>query len=179
MAKEEKKTEAATPAGMIPAAQAARLIMVTTQWLRQLSAKGYIPKAVKGNYPMIAVVQGYIKFLKDEERRTSKVQADSGLKAARQREIERRIAREEGKLGEMDDFEAVFAFVMTKLRAEVLGVPASVSRDLDLRGKLEEGLNGAFSRARSAFGDATEALKSGRDPLGTNGKADAGSMGSS
>lgn len=166
------KAEAAPQAGMITAGQAAKLLMLTPQWLRQLAAKGYIPKAVKGHYQLVGAVQGYINWLKDEERRTSKVQADSGLKAARQREVEIRVAREEGRLVEMEDVEAVVSSVWTTLRAELSGLPASVTRDVALRDEIEKGLNAAFARSQGKFREASEALRSGRDPLGADGEDD-------
>jgi len=169
----EDKKETPPQAGMITVAQASKLLMVTPQWLRQLAAKGYIPKAVKGMYPLVAVVQGYIKWLKDEERRTSKVQAESGLKAARQREVELRIAEREGRLVDMEDVQAFFAFNTATFRAELEGVPAAVTRDLELRGAIERAIDGAISRFERRFTEAREALRAGRDPLGSAAEDDA------
>lgn len=169
----EDKKETPPQAGMITASQASKLLMVTPQWLRQLAAKDYIPKAVKGQYPLVAAVQGYIRWLKDEERRTSKVQAESGLKAARQREVELRIAEKEGRVVDMEDVEAFFAFNAATFRAELEGVPASVTRDLKLREAIEQALNGAISRYERRFREAGEALRAGRDPLGTSAEDDA------
>ncbi|MDR6431292.1 hypothetical protein [Brucella pseudogrignonensis] len=151
---------------------ASSLLGVTAQWLRQLSANGYVPTAVKGKYPLVAVVQGYIRSLKDEERRSTKSAADNGLKAARQREVELRIAKEEGRLVDMDDVEAVISSILATLRAELAGLPASVTRDVKLREEIEKGLNGAFARSQSKFQEASEALQSGGDPLGTDGEDD-------
>lgn len=169
----ENKKEEQQQAGMITASQASKLLMVTPQWLRQLAAKGYIPKAVKGQYPLVATVQGYIRWLKDEERRTSKVQAESGLKAARQREVELRIAEKEGRVVDMEDVEAFFSFNAATFRAELEGVPASVTRDLKLREAIEQAINGAISRFERRFREAGEALRAGRDPLGTTAEDDA------
>lgn len=169
----ENKKEAPPQTGMITASQASKLLMVTPQWLRQLAAKDYIPKAVNGQYPLVAAVQGYIRWLKDEDRRSSKVQAESGLKAARQREVELRIAEKEGRVVDMEDVEAFFAFNAATFRAELEGVPASVTRDLKLREAIEQALNGAISRYERRFREAGEALRAGRDPLGTTAEDDA------
>lgn len=159
--------------GLITVTQASKLLMVTDQWLRTLASRGYIPKAVKGKYPLVAVVQGYIRFLKDEERRTSKVQADSGLKAARQREVELRIAEKEGRLVDMDDVEAFFSFSLAMFRAGLGGVPADVTRDLELRVKMERAISGQISKFESRYREAREALQSGRDPIGDTAEDDA------
>lgn len=157
---------------MLSTSGASSLLGITSQWLRQLSANGYIPVAIKGKYPLVAVVQGYVRSLKDEERRSSKVAADSGLKAARQREVELRIGKEEGRLVDMEDVEAIVSNVFATLRAELTGIPAAVTRDVKLRAEIEKGLNGAFARSQGKFREAGEALRSGSDPLGADGEND-------
>jgi hypothetical protein len=168
-----EKQPAPSQAGMISSAQATKLLMITPQWLRQLATKGYVPRAVKGQYPLVGAVQGYIRWLKDEERRTSKVQADSGLKAARQREVELRIAEKEGRVVDMEDVEAFHAFSMATFRRELSGIPAAVTRDLRLREAIEQAVDGAISRYERRFREAGEALRAGRDPLGTAPEDDA------
>lgn len=69
-------------AGTITTAQAARLLMVSDERIRQLAKNGHIPKIAKDRFNLIVVVQGYIRFLKDEERRSSRTTTasdDSGI----------------------------------------------------------------------------------------------------
>ena len=89
----------------VNASQISGLLMLSNERIRQLVNAGYIPRIGKGKYDVIDAVQGYTHFLKDEEKQASKSAADSGLKAARQREVELRTAREEGRLVDMDDVE--------------------------------------------------------------------------
>ena len=60
------------PAGVITTAQAAKLLMVSEAWLGRLAKEGYIQKLDRGRWNLVSVVQGHIRFLKDEERRNSK-----------------------------------------------------------------------------------------------------------
>lgn len=159
--------------GMIAPGRAAALLMLSAERLRQLARDGYFPKATRAGYPLAAVVQGYIRFLKDEERRTSKVQADSGLKAARQREVELRIAVREGQLVELDEIKAVFIEIGATLRAELNGLPSAVTRDVKLREDIEKYLNGAFARSSDKFQEACGVLQAGGDPLGADREDDA------
>lgn len=169
----EDKKETPQQAGMMTPGQASKLLMLSLERLRQLARMGYIPKATKAGYPLVQTVQGYIRFLKDEERRTSKVQAESGLKAARQREVELRIAEREGRVVDMEDVEAFFAFNTSTFRAELEGVPAAVTRDLKMREAIEQAIDGAISRFERRYREAGEALRAGRDPLGTASEDDA------
>jgi hypothetical protein len=169
----EDKKETPPQAGMITVAQASKLLMVTPQWLRQLAAKGYIPKAVKGHYPLVGAVQGYIRWLKDEERRTSKVQAESGLKAARQKEIEMRMAERARELIATEDAIAALDTLAGKVRAEFIGLPAQITRDIALRRKIEEHVHGALGRVAEALRKTAAAVETGGDALGAADEADA------
>lgn len=146
-------------AGMMSVAHAAQLLMVSDEWLRQLANKGYIPKAVSGLYPIAPTVQGYIRWLKDEERRTSKTAAASAVQQARAKEIELRIAKESGKLLELEDTEAAFANILGAFRSELAGVPAASTRDLALREVIDGHLNDAIARARDRFRQFIEAIR--------------------
>ncbi len=152
-------------AGMITTAQAATLLMVSDQWIRDLSKKGYIPKPENGVVPLVATVQGYIRWLKDEERRTSKTAAASRVQDARAQEIELRLAREKKDLIHFDDSFAAIDLVFGLLRPELSGVPARVTRDLQLRRDIESEIDGALERACDRLEQARANIAAGRDPF--------------
>lgn len=155
------------------ATQVAALLTLSIERVRQLVNSGYIPRVGKAKYPVVGVVQGYIRFLKDEDKRTSKSAADDSLKAVRQREVEIRIAKEEGRLVDMSDVEAAFGSILGTLRAELSGVPASVTREASLRSAIDHAQSAAFGRAQKKFQDASLELRAGNDPLsGENGDVD-------
>lgn len=67
----------AEQSGLIPIGQAARLLMISEERIRQLQKQGYIPKADKrGVVQLVGAVQGYLRYLKDDERRSAKSAAD-------------------------------------------------------------------------------------------------------
>jgi hypothetical protein len=72
----------------------------------------------------------------------------------------------------MEDVEVAVSSIFATLRAELSGLPASVTRDVKLRAEIEKGLNAAFARSQGKFREASEALRSGRDPLGADGEED-------
>jgi phage terminase Nu1 subunit (DNA packaging protein) len=124
-------------AGTIPAAQAAQLLMMTTERLRQLAKDGWIEKEQRGRYKTVNLVQGYIRFLRDEDRRSSKSAADVGLKAARQREVEIRTAEREGRLIDRSTATDVVDTIAGKFIAGLSGLPARATRDLVIRREIE------------------------------------------
>jgi hypothetical protein len=120
---------------------------------------GYIPKPAKDTYPIVGAVQGYIKFLKEEERRTSKVQADSRVRDARAREIELRIAERERDLIPIDDAKAEIAAFVTETRAEIVGLGARVTRDMELRRQIDKECDGILTRLADRAEKASHALE--------------------
>ena len=151
MAENQSKKTKPTRAGMLTTTQAARLLMVTDQWIRDLSKKGYIPAPDGGFVPLVETVQGYIRWLKDEERRTSKTAAASAVQQARADEIRLRIAREQGRLIELEDTEAAFADIFGLWRNELEGLPRAVTRDLCLRSSIEGYIEAMCSRLQARF----------------------------
>ena len=149
--------------GQIPIVQAAKLLMITEQWVRQLIRKGYIEKVARGEVGLVNAVQGYIRFLKDEERRVSKSAAANAVQTARAREIELRIAKEEARLIDYDEAMAVLDVVVGTYKAQFAGLPARVTRDHALRDSIENEIDDIFTRVADLLAARAAALQSGPD----------------
>ena len=90
--------------GLIPIGQAARLLMISEERIRQLVKQGYVPKSEKRGYvQLVGAVQGYLKYLKEDERRSTRSAADSRVRDARALEIELRIAERTRDLIPLED----------------------------------------------------------------------------
>ena len=85
-------------AGTITIDVAAKLLMVTPEWIRRLSKDGWIAKTERGRYRVVDVVQGYIRFLKDEARRATKTASHTRLQDIRARKEELAVAQTEREL---------------------------------------------------------------------------------
>lgn len=154
---------AQSEAGTINSETAAKLIMCTREWLRRLVKDGWIKKLGKDRFRIVDVVQGYINYLKDENRRTSKSAAQSRVQDARAKEIELRVGREQNQLIEIDDVEAFLSDTIGSFRSELSGLPAACTRDLALRETIEKQLNGTIDRCRRKFEEAATAVRAGRE----------------
>ena len=157
------KTE--TKIGTISAGQAARLLDLTHERLRQLAAEGFIPKAERGRYPLVGVVQGYIKFLNDEERRSARSKPDADLRAARQREVEMRNAEREARVIDYDDAVAFSSDFIRTAREVFAGVGEQATDDPAMAAIIDTHISGIISRAEQRFRAAHEAWRTGRDPF--------------
>ncbi|SOC47716.1 hypothetical protein SAMN05892877_13242 [Rhizobium subbaraonis] len=160
-------------AGTIPLAMAARLLMISEERVRQLVKMEYIPKVRKGMYPLVGVVQGYIRFLKDEERRSSKSATASRMQEAKATEIDMRIAEKRRELIPIDEAHAVIDTLVGKVRSEISAVPKRVTRDLAVRKKIESEVNGSLNRIAEAMVALATTLREGGDLPGGAGSDDA------
>lgn len=150
------------PSGLIPIGQAARLLMISDERIRQLQKQGYIPRAPKrGVVPLVGAVQGYLRYLREDERQSSKSAAANRVTDARTREIELRIAERQRDLIPQDDARAVIGEMAAMVKAEFVGSPARVTRDLDLRRTLEQDVDASFARLAVSAERARTALASG------------------
>ena len=123
----------AAQAGTISLALAAKLLMLTPQRVNQLARQGAIPKAQRGRYTLVGVVQGYIGFLKDDERRASKGSADAALKAIRAKREALRLAREEAELVPLADVLSAMDAVVGAVALEMNDVAARFTCDAAVR----------------------------------------------
>lgn len=147
------------PGGGITLEQLSQLLMVTPERVRQLHHGGYIPKIEKGRYPLVQAVQGYIRSIKDENKRASKSAAASRMSDAKTREIELRVAQRENVLIETDEAIGVVDEVVGALRADLAGLPARCTRDVDQRRKIQAEVNDILTRASDRFTERAEALR--------------------
>lgn len=152
--------------GTISAETAARLIDATPRWVRKLVELGYVTKPTdRGRYNLTSVVRGYIKYLKDEGRRTSKSAADSRVRDARAAEIELKVATAKRELIPIEDAQVAFDFFTQAVSEAIRAIPARATRgDLELRRKLETECNAALSQIAEALRKSLHAARTGSDP---------------
>lgn len=171
------KKRVSKPAKAVPAspimttAQVAELFEITAERVRQLVKSGHIEKRGKDQVPLVSAVRGYIRFLKDENRRSSKSASASRVQDSRAREIDLKVAEREGRLIDVVEHRDIFAEVFGTLKAGLAGVPARVTRDMEHRRRLETEIDDILRQAADRFeqasrdpGDAGPAAKAdGRD----------------
>lgn len=107
----------------------------------------------------------YIRWLRDETRRSTQSAAATRVQDARAKEIELRTAREEGRLWDAEETSAVIQDILGTYRSELEGVAAGSTRDLSIRAAIQQQIDDAMDRCRARFERAERDLAAGRDPL--------------
>ena len=143
---------------VITSTDAGMLIGKSRNWVAKLVADGFVKKTGSLFKPA-DVALGYLKFLADDERRHSKTATLSQVQAARAREIEMRIAREENKLIDLDEALGVLDEIVGGLKADFDGLAASVTRDPALRSIIEEKVDEIYRRHADGLEKKGSALR--------------------
>lgn len=166
----------ASSGGLINTETAAALLMVTTDWVRKLTAQGWIPKIAKDQYRVADVVQGYIKYLKDETRKASKTASASRVQDARAEEIRLRVDEKRGALLEQGQAEAINVIdeFFGGLKSDLMAIPARVTSDIALRRRIEDEIGGAFGKAGKRAVAAADRVKSAGETLRATGETKPG-----
>jgi hypothetical protein len=156
-------------ANVITSEFAGKLLMITPTRVRQLAREGWIVQIARNQFRLIDVVQGYIKFLRDDARRSTISQAEAKIKEARATEIQVRTAERLRELIATDDaVGAVETFAGTVL-AEFSGMPARCSRDKAVRRAIENEIYEMRLRIAAKLGQLAAELKSGGESVETVG----------
>lgn len=143
----------------------AERIDATPSHVRKLQRDRVLPKKGRDAIPLVEGLVAMVAFLRDEERRSSKAASASRVQDARAREIELRVAREEGKLVDFADAKAAFSDTIATFRVELDGVPAAASRDRAARAAVKATIDAALARCERRFRERAAALRAGADPL--------------
>ena len=118
----------------------------------QLEKDGWYKRiaGTRGNFNWIEACGGYIKFLRAEDRRSTRSSADSRMKDAKARDIETRTQQRLGRLVPLDTYEDMIDTICGMVRSEFAGLAATCTRDLPMRRVIEREVNARLRRIAEA-----------------------------
>lgn len=154
-------TPADLPPDALPMEAAARLLGIGPERLRQLAKMGYVAKVARGHTTATAAVSGYVRFLRDEARRSPSSTAASRSHNAKAELITAATARRRAELIPLDEAESVIERIartaVTRLRKTSLDLALSPAT----RKALTSEITGAVRAIEAAKGRALAALSTG------------------
>ena len=127
-------------------------------WFKQLES------TARGRYNWIEACNGFVRFLRDEDRRSTRSAADSRIKDAKARDIETRTQQRLSRLVPLEVYEEMIDNIAGMVRAEFAGLAAASTRDLTMRRIIEREVNARLRRI--AEGAMAQAIR-----LETNGSS--------
>ena len=166
---------------MVPVDAITRLLELTPRRLRMLAQEGIIPRPQRGEYPMIATVQGYVRYLREranardggEQEHGSLTDARARLTRSKADEAEMRTARLKGELLPADEvisaWSAMVSTVKTKLRSIATKLASRLAIETDtatveksIREEIDEALEGLARLEIVAEQSPSAGLRNGR-----------------
>ena len=159
----EKKKQA--DPGVITTTQAAELLMVSEAWIGKLHKMEYVPKVERGRWNLVAVVQGYIRFLKDEDRRRSKSASHSRMTDIKAERLEMQMRAERRELVQLGEAQLVLDTAAGLMQSSLMAVPAKFTRDIAERRRLEKLIAEALNGVADGIEAKATALKEGEDVM--------------
>ena len=166
------------PAETITLAEAMALLQLSKQRLGQLVKDGWIKRPPsRGRYGLADVVQGYIRFLRDDARRSSKSAAHSRLQDVRVRKEELAIAERERELVPLADAMTLVDEVCGAVVARVNAIPARFTRNIEQRAALQREVDDALTEVADHIEKLGGAFSSGRDDTAPDEEDSAGRLG--
>lgn len=149
-----EKTSPTTVSGQ----QLAALLMLTPRRVQQLAQAGVIPKTGRDAYPLVPAIQGYLKWLDDEGRRSAQADAAARVANARAAVIENKIAEKMRGLVPVEEVRGVIASLIRVVRTELDKVPEKVPSVVRERTRIE------ISRSMDVIAKAAAKASKEADP---------------
>ncbi len=142
----------------VSVSEAAALFDRTPRWLQSLAAAGFVAKAERGRYSLASVCRGVLGYYEDQLAKTSKGAVAYRATIARTKEIELRIAERQRHLIPLEDARAEMSAVVSEVRAEIAGMGARITRDMELRRQIDSEADGILKRLAERAEKASVAL---------------------
>jgi hypothetical protein len=150
---------------------------ITAARVGQLVKAGWFKQVAHNKYDWIEACSGYIKFLRDENRKTSRTASDSRIRDAKARDIEVRTQQRLSQLVPLDVYDEMIDSFAGVVRSEFAGLAATATRDLTMRRIIEREVNARLRRiAEYALAQAIrlETVRGTDAPIGTDGTGSVG-----
>lgn len=118
-----------------------KLLSMTPRRLQQLSKEGYIPKSSRGKYTITGSVQGYIRYLKAREKKSSGPAGDHEIDSLHPRDrymhykaelAERELRLRDGELYLASETNRTISTLFKAVTATLDSIPDVLERDCGL-----------------------------------------------
>lgn len=141
---------------IVSSKQAAAMLKVSVVWLRKLVKDGYIHKLDRDQYRAMDVIHGYVDWVRDDNRRSSKSASASRMQDVKTERLEFDLKVAKRDYLPKEDLIAAVDIMSAAIRDEFTGVGARVTRDPAMRNRIDDETNASFSRV-------TDTLRGARD----------------
>ncbi|ORE90534.1 hypothetical protein ATO13_22551 [Stappia sp. 22II-S9-Z10] len=139
----------------------AQLIGVTPRQIQIVAKEGYYAAERRGQWPLVASVRGYVRYLHDQIAGAQKSTHENRLRDAKAKEIEVRTARVDRTVIDLAEAQEIFDEITGAYLASLEGLPARLTRNVRERTRIQQIFDTERQRLADNFGEARGLLASG------------------
>jgi phage terminase Nu1 subunit (DNA packaging protein) len=144
----------------VPIAALAELFGVTPRHVRNLLEGAKVKSTVRGQWPLAEAVKAILAQAREAREPDALAAARARALNARAKAQEIALARQERDLIPLDEAVEVMDEYTATVRELMDSIPARVTRDLELRRKIEAEIRGAHAAITKKFSASTAELRS-------------------
>lgn len=145
----------------------------TTRWVQMLAKEQGIAKDGRGRYAIADLLRGLVAHYEQVLENGSRSTAAADATQARADEIRQRMAIKDRTLIPLDEALQAMEIVVGTVNSELTGLPARATRDMAIRRKIEDEVNGTKGRIAASLRKGSAAARSGRGLDGADTEDDA------
>lgn len=157
--------------------QVATLFGKSDRYFQNLVKDGFIKQERRGEYLLKDVCIGVCEYYDSLLAKSNKAAVANRASETRTKMLEQQMEIKQRNLVPRSDFYAAQDFVVSQHRAEIISLSARVTRDIDMRRKIESAVDDIFNRTAERIERAAHALEAGGPVLEALGENRAGSVG--
>lgn len=161
----------------VTSVQLAKLLLLSRSRIFQIEKLGYIARLDNDRWPLVASVQGYIRFLRDEDRRSTRSASESRLKDAKVADLEEKAAIRRREYIPYEEVRTAIDFLAATSRSAIVGLSARVTRDRHMRELIERATDEVLALIADRCAEAANALKKDGGAFSPDAEDDAGRLG--
>jgi hypothetical protein len=135
-----------SPDATVTASELATWLDVSRQRVGQLADDGVLERDGDRRFPLKASVRAFAGWQRRAVREPRRKDEATRINEARARSLEMKNARLDRSLIDIDEHDAILDEAFGMLKAELIGLPARITRDHALRRKIEAEVDGALNR---------------------------------
>ena len=155
----------------------AKLFNLTERRIQQLAKDEIIPRAARGKYPLLGVIQGYVAYLQDRALGGELMPADmhvekSALVRAQREKAEIEVLMLKGALIQREQVDAALGNLITACRARLLSIPTKAAAvavsmtEAEVEGLLTDQIHEALHELSRSIEFAEPTTKADGEPVG-------------
>jgi len=162
---------------LVTVSDAAALLKCSREYVEKLMRSGWFRRADRGVYRLAELINGYVDYIHDRDKRSEVSAAQSIVQQARAEEIRLRAAERAGRLVDVEELFYLANALAGMVRSRHVGAASRITRDLALRATIQTELDSIDAAIADELTALAARHRDGRAYSAPTGNGNAGRVG--